>query len=211
MIPANSTVLFQGDSITDGGRRRETPQPNEGGALGGGYAGLVAARLLKDRPGDGLQFLNRGVSGDRVVDLYARWKIDALNLKPDVISILVGVNDVWHEFGSKNGVEVDRYAQFYRMLIEWTRRDLPKTRLVLCEPFVLPCGVIGPDWLPDIAARREVVRGLAVEFQATFVPFQSAFDDAMTRAPATFWSADGVHPTLAGHQLMADVWLQAIA
>ncbi len=210
MILAKSTVLFQGDSITDCGRRRENPQPNESGALGGGYSGLVAARLLKDRPGGGLQFLNRGVSGDCVVNLYARWKIDVLNLKPDVISILVGVNDVWHEFRSKNGVEVERYAQFYRMLIEWTSRALPETQLVLCEPFVLPCGVIGPDWLPDIAARREIVRSLAVEFHATFVPFQSAFDDAMKRAPAVFWAADGVHPTLAGHQLMADVWLHAI-
>ncbi len=210
MIPAHSATLFQGDSITDCGRQKNNPQPNDGGSLGGGYSGLIAARLLKDRPGDALRFLNRGISGNRIVDLYARWKSDAINLKPDLLSILIGVNDAWHEFGSQNGVEVERYAQFYRMLLEWTRRVLPQTQLVLCEPFILPCGVITPAWRPDISARCEIVRALADEFKAVFVPFQSAFTDATRRAPAEYWSADGVHPTLAGHQLMADVWLRAV-
>lgn len=210
MIQARSVVLFQGDSITDWGRKRDLPQPNDSGSLGGGYCGLIAARLLKDRPGDALQFLNCGISGNRIVDLYARWKVDTLNLKPDVLSILIGVNDAWHEFGSQNGVEVERYAQFYRMLLEWTRRVLPKIQLVLCEPFILPCGVITPVWYPDIAARCEVVCALAAEFKTVFVPFQSGFADATQRAPAEYWSADGVHPTLAGHQLMADVWLRAV-
>ena len=210
MIQTHSAILFQGDSITDCGRQKNTPQPNDGGSLGSGYPGLIAARLLKDRPGDALQLLNRGISGNRIVDLYARWKIDAINLKPDLLSILIGVNDAWHEFGSQNGVEVERYAQFYRMLLEWTRRALPKIQLVLCEPFILPCGVITPAWRPDIAARCEVVRALALEFKTVLVPFQSAFTEATQRAPAEYWSADGVHPTLAGHQLMADVWLRAV-
>lgn len=122
---ANSIILFQGDSITDAKRNRDIPQANFGQALGVGYCNYVAARLLRERPGDNLQFYNRGVSGDRIVDLYARWKVDAINLKPDVISLLVGVNDTWHEFSHHNGVEVDRYEVVYRMLLAYTKQQLP--------------------------------------------------------------------------------------
>ena len=126
----NQTILFQGDSITDCGRDRNAAGPNAG--LGEGYAAMAATALLNRKGGGRLQIYNRGISGNRIVDLYARWKIDGLNLEPDVISILIGVNDTWHEFGSRNGVEVPRYEQFYRMLLEWTVRDRPGVKLVLC-------------------------------------------------------------------------------
>ena len=129
-------ILFQGDSITDAGRARDAALPANTG-LGLGYPHLIAGRLLSQCPKRGYQFFNRGIGGNRVVDLYARWKVDALNMRPDLISILIGVNDTWHEFGSRNGVEVDRYATVYRMLLEWTRKELPQTKLVICEPFVL--------------------------------------------------------------------------
>ena len=112
----NQVILFQGDSITDCGRSREANVPNTG--LGGGYPFMAAAHLLCAKAEDGLKFFNRGISGNRIVDLYARWKIDGLNLNPDVISILIGVNDTWHAFGSNNGVEVPRFEQFYRMLLD---------------------------------------------------------------------------------------------
>ena len=201
-------ILFQGDSITDAGRSREANlSPNAG--LGGGYPGMIAAMLLSRHPARGYQIINRGISGNRVVDLYARWKADALNLSPDLISILIGVNDTWHEFGSKNGVEVDRYRTIYRMLLEWTRKALPATRLVICEPFVLPVGAVGREWLPEIAERRAVCAELAKAFDAPLVTFQEMFDAAVKEAPEAYWLGDGVHPTLAGHMRMAERWLQS--
>lgn len=144
------------------------------------------------------------------MDLYARWKQDAINLAPSVISILIGVNDTWHEFGSRNGVEVDRYELVYRMLLDLTRERLPSVRLVLCEPFVLKHGVVTDAWLADIDRRRAVVRQLAAGCGALFVPFQTAFDDAARLAPPSHWVYDGVHPTPAGHRLMADCWLRSV-
>lgn len=201
------TILFQGDSITDAGRSREANlAPNTG--LGQGYPLLVAANLLSNRPDRGYNIINRGISGNRVVDLYARWKIDALNLKPDLISILIGVNDTWHEFGSGNGVEVERYGVVYRMLLEWTRQRLPNVKLAICEPFVLPFGAVVDAWLPEIDARRALCATLAKDFDAPLVPFQSMFNDCLREAPADHWLRDGVHPSLAGHQRMAQLWIK---
>ena len=203
----NHVILFQGDSITDCGRDRNAQdKPNHTGALGQGYASRLAGELLADYPGSGLRIFNRGISGNRVVDLYARWKCDGVNLEPDLISILIGVNDTWHEFGSRNGVEIDRFEIVYRMLLEFTRARRPNVGLVLCEPFVLDCGVVTPEWKLDIAARQEVVSRLAVEFGAVRVAFQEMFNEALKEAPAEYWADDGVHPTPAGHTRMARFW-----
>ncbi|MDD5698839.1 MAG: SGNH/GDSL hydrolase family protein [Victivallaceae bacterium] len=199
-------ILFQGDSITDCGRHREAVNPNVG--LGAGYAMLAAGRLLADRPDKNIRVFNRGISGNRVVDLYARWKIDALNLKPDLLSILIGVNDTWHSFGSNNGVEVERYGRIYHEILTWTRQELPKVKIVLCEPFVLEFGAVTAEWHDEINARREIVRNLCQEFELAFVPIQSRLNAALTQAPPEYWLTDGVHPTLAGHQLLADEWLK---
>jgi lysophospholipase L1-like esterase len=210
MLESNDIILFQGDSITDTQRNREIAQPNYGQALGNGYANLVASTLLHRHPRLNLQFYNRGISGNRVVDLYARWRVDAINLRSTVISILIGVNDTWHRFGSDNGVEVDRYEQVYRMLLEYTRSQLPSVQLILCEPFVLPCGVVQPAWQEEMAARQTVVKGLANDFDAIFVPFQSAFDEVANTPSPAYWLGDGVHPTPAGHHLMAETWMQTV-
>ena len=205
------TVLFQGDSITDCGRA------NCGGAgfnahgMGPGYPGLIAARLLCDRPEIEWNFINLGVSGNRVVDLYARWKMDCINLRPDVVSILVGVNDTWHEFNRRNGVEVPRYARIYRELLDWTRQELKNVKFVLLDPFLCPEVNDRSQMVPDVAARRTVVAELAAEFQAVHIKTQELFDAAAKRAPQAHWSADGVHPTPAGQQLIADAWIAATA
>ncbi|MCB0106215.1 MAG: SGNH/GDSL hydrolase family protein [Caldilineaceae bacterium] len=210
MIQPNSTILFQGDSITDAGRNREIAESNRPAALGSGYANLIASQLLQQRPEESLRFFNRGISGNRVTDLYARWRVDGINLQPDLISILIGVNDTWHEFMYGNGVEVDRYTTIYRMLLEYTKQRLPNVQLVLCEPFVLKCGVVTDGWIAEMDQRRQVVRKLATEFDAIFVPFQGMFDDALSQAGPDYWAADGVHPTPAGHRLLADTWLAAV-
>jgi lysophospholipase L1-like esterase len=200
-------VLFQGDSITDCGRHREAVEPNIG--LGAGYAMLSAGRLLADHPDKNIRVFNRGISGNRVVDLYARWKIDALNLKPDVLSILIGVNDTWHAFGSNNGVGVERYGRIYHEILTWTLQSLPDVKIVLCEPFVLEFGAVAEEWLEEIDERRRIVKKLAEEFNLAFVPIQSVLNEALKQAPPEYWLNDGVHPSLAGHQLITDQWLNA--
>lgn len=214
MIPNNSTILFQGDSITDCGRSREAAAaPNNLLGLGQGYAMMVAAELLSTRPADCLRVFNRGVSGNRVVDLYARIQGDILNLKPDVLSILIGVNDTWHGKNPdwSNGVAIPKYERIYRDLLNEVREALPNVKFVLCEPFVLRCGVVRDDWVGEIDGRRAVVAKLAKEFGAVLVPFQSMFDEAINQAPPEHWAADGVHPSAAGHLLMAKCWLEKTA
>jgi acyl-CoA thioesterase I len=202
----NMTILFQGDSITDCGRDREQAEPNLG--LGSGYVTLTTAKLRARYPEDDISILNRGVSGHRIVDLYARWKIDCINLQPDVLSILVGVNDTWHSFNSNNGVGIARYERFYREMLEWTKKELPNIKLILCEPFALPFGAVDKSWLPEINERRAVVKYQAEVFNTGFVPFQTIFDEAVKKAAPEYWLADGVHPTLAGHELMSEAWLK---
>lgn len=209
-------LLFQGDSVTDAGRTACS-----GESLGSGYPLFTAGALRSRYPDKGFDIVNRGISGNRVVDLYARWKADALNLRPDVISILIGINDTWHEHGWGNGVEVDRFEMVYRALLDWTRKVLPDVRLVLCEPFMFTDDKAsegfehgknwapGPDWAPEMAQRRQIVKDLAAETGALFIPFQSILDDALGRAPAEYWLGDGVHPTVAGHAMLADAWIAA--
>lgn len=201
-------ILFQGDSITDTSRNREIALPNQPAALGSGYPNLIAASLLKNNPKTNLSFLNRGISGNRIVDLYARWKSDALNLNPDLISILIGVNDLWHESKHNNGVDLKRFETMYRLLLDFTSQHSVNTKLILCEPFLLPCGVADESWFEDMAERQAIVKKLALEFSTSFVPFQTKFNEALELAPAEFWAEDGVHPSPAGHQLMAEAWLE---
>jgi lysophospholipase L1-like esterase len=211
MFAAGSRILFQGDSITDAGRDRTRREVNDAQALGRGYAYLAAARLLADQPRQGLMIWNRGISGNRVPDLLARWQTDCIDLQPDLVSILIGVNDLWHKFDGRYTGSVADYEQGYRELIEQTQQAAPQAQLVLCEPFVLRCGVVTAKWFPEFDQRREVAGKLAREYRTLFVPFQSSLDRALADdSPPSYWTADGVHPTAAGHQLLADAWLGAV-
>jgi len=208
MLNKNEVILFQGDSITDCGRYRE-----DGSSTGQGYPLLVKAELQYNRPADGLTILNRGISGDRVVDLFARWREDCLELKPTVISILIGVNDIWQE-RRQCGVDSVKFERVYRMILEETREKLPNARLVLLTPFALEAGATADKWtaywLPELAARTKAVENLAVSFDATLVSLQPLFDKAAQDAPNEYWLFDGVHPTPAGHRLIAGAWLDAM-
>ena len=203
------TVLFQGDSVTDCGRNNCGGAGFDNMGLGPGYPGMIGARLTCDRTDIEWNFINRGISGNRIVDLYARWKADCINLSPDILSILIGVNDTWHHFARNNGVEVPRYARFYHELLAWTREALPQVRFILMDPFVCP-DVNGRNvFVPELIGRRKVIAELAKEFNAVHIPLQDIFDQAFTRAPQAHWAADGVHPTSAGHQMITDAWIQA--
>ncbi|MFP4144963.1 MAG: SGNH/GDSL hydrolase family protein [Phycisphaeraceae bacterium] len=213
MIQTGDIVLFQGDSITDCGRDRANGEPNHSEALGRGYAFHAAAGLLADHPDKRLQIFNRGISGDKVTDLALRWENDTLELRPRVLSVLIGVNDTWHGTGKGNpaaGVPLDEYAGTYHRLLTEAVDTLPGVRLVLGEPFVLPCGAVTEAWLPEMRKRQAVVRQLAAELGAAFVPYQSLFDEACEKAGPAYWAHDGVHPTPAGHELMARAWREAV-
>lgn len=203
------TILFQGDSITDVDRARDNDLHN--GAFGFGYPLLVSAHLGYESP-DAYRFLNRGISGNRVVDLYARIKRDFINLRPDVVSILIGVNDVWHEIGDRNGVAADKFERVYSMLLEEILRELPQTRFLILEPFVTHGRATDGAWdafSKEVPLRAAAAKRVAQAFSQTFVPLQSVFDEAQTRAEAAHWTLDGVHPTPFGHELIAREWIKA--
>ncbi len=211
LIAAGDVVLFQGDSITDAGRKRDVNDANSFAALGTGYAWLAASQLLTDRPQDDLKIFNRGVSGNKVYQLDERWQADCVDLKPHVLSILIGVNDIWHTLNGAFDSTPAKYEASYRELLKRTREALPEVHLVICEPFVLRCGSVTDKWFPDFDGYRAAARKLADEAGAAFVPFQAMFDAASKLAPPEHWAADGVHPTPYGAALMAHAWLKATA
>jgi lysophospholipase L1-like esterase len=205
-----AVLLFQGDSITDAGRSRRSTGPNDAAALGHGYPMLLGAALLADHPAASLKVMNRGISGNKVPDLAKRWQADAIALKPDLLSILVGVNDIWHKLNGSYAGTVEDYEAGYRELLKQTHSDLPETRIVICEPFVLRCGAVNDSWFPEFEHRRRVAKKLADELDLTFVPFQAVFNKGVESAPPEYWAGDGVHPTLAGHGLMAKTWRECV-
>jgi lysophospholipase L1-like esterase len=198
------TILFQGDSITDGNRGR-SPDPNH--ILGHGYQFIIAAKYGEMYPERHLTFINRGVSGNKVSDLAARWQSDALDLKPELLSILVGIND------QMANVPPAEFEKTYDKLLADTVAALPHVRFVLCEPFTLPVGPHKENyapWLAAIQVRARIVERLATKYHAPVVHLQKAFDDACRRAPADYWIWDGVHPTYSGHQIVADEWVRTV-
>lgn len=204
------TLLFQGDSITDCGRITSGGAGYPKDLWGPGYAGMIATQLMGDQPGK-WEVINRGISGNRIVDLYARWRIDALNFRPDIISMLIGVNDTGHEICNHNGVEVPRYDMIYRMIMDWTLEANPETKFVLMEPFVFPMGNVNDEWIVDVKKRQNVVKRIAEDYNQIFIPLQSIFDAALKDAPQEYWMSDGIHPAPAGHRLIQKAWLEAAA
>lgn len=211
-FPPGAVILFQGDSITDAGRDKKPAGPNDARALGTGYPHHLAAYLLMRQAGRGLKIHNRGISGNKVPDLDARWQADCVDLRPDVLSILIGVNDIWHARNGNYDGTVATYESGYAALLARTREALPDTKLVVCEPFVLRCGAVKDDWFPEFDERRAAAKRVAEGAGATWVPFQSTFDEAVGRGTEpSYWAGDGVHPSVAGHGLMAAAWLRAVA
>ena len=200
---ANARILFQGDSITDGNRGRSA-DPNH--ILGHGYCFIIAAQYGAQFPEKKLIFMNRGISGNTVSNLQARWQKDTLDLKPDVLSILIGIND-----GRK--VPLEQYELVYDKLLTETKAALPNIKFVLCEPFYLPKGghVESDARAQDVKKRQVIVAKLAEKHHAALVRLQHVFDEACKRAPAEYWIWDSVHPTYSGHQLMADEWVKTVS
>jgi len=199
-------ILFYGDSITDGGRRQ---QGNNNGGLGSAYPAIVAARLKAEMPELDLTVTNTGISGNRVVDLAERLEADCLAHKPTIVSILVGINDTWRAFDSGLESPVAEFQECYRGICTRITEQL-RARLVILEPFVLHVKEGQAGWRTDLGPRIDAVREVAREFSAVYVPLDGLFAAAACRAPAAYWAADGVHPTVAGHGLIAQAWLDAV-
>ena len=199
------TILFQGDSITDAGRSRE-----DDSNLGLGYPTLVKAELGFDYPGQ-FTFYNRGIIGNRIVDLYARIKADIINLKPDIMSILIGVNDVWHEVDFENGVDAEKYYKIYSMLIEEIQAALPESKIMILEPYVLKASASEAHWdyfNAEVQKRAEKSRKIAEKYNLTFIPLQEKLNETDAICPPNYLLRDGVHPTTIGHELIKREWIK---
>lgn len=202
--------LFQGDSITDANRDRDDERIGSE-IFGYGYPLLFASDILKNNKGK-YEFLNRGISGDRIVDVYARIKCDIINLKPDVMSILIGVNDVWHELNEQNGVDTAKFEKVYSMIIEEIKEALPDIKIIILEPFVLygeGSKRYYDDFRKGVEEKAAVAKRVADKYNLAFVPLMKQFDDAASDGDTKYWTTDGVHPTAAGHQLIKEELLKA--
>jgi lysophospholipase L1-like esterase len=205
-VPSGSVIVFQGDSITDGGRDRTRLGPNDDAGFGSSYAALLMREIRSAHPDVPWRFYNRGISGNKLPDLQARWAADTLGLRPDILSILAGVNDYWHtrSFGYA-GTAAD-YERQYAALLAETRAALPNVALVVLEPFVLRTGAVDASWFPAFDERRAIAARVAAGAGARFVPLQSAFEARAAATGPEAWARDGVHPTPAGHALIAEQW-----
>ncbi len=201
------TILFQGDSITDAGRNRDND--NE---LGIGYPLLVSADLGFKYPEE-FNFINKGISGNRIVDLDARIKRDIINIRPDYLTILIGINDVWHEINDRNGIDNKKFFRVYSAIIEEIKARLPELKIFILEPFVLRASATDDDWgvfRRETEMRAESAKAIAEKYGLTFIPLQEKFDELAKKAEASYWLSDGVHPTSAGHRMIADEVVKAL-
>ncbi|MGY8641434.1 MAG: SGNH/GDSL hydrolase family protein [Verrucomicrobiales bacterium] len=211
-LKSESVILFQGDSITDAGRDKKNQVANEPKSLGRGYPAVIGSGLLADHAALKLQVHNRGISGHKVPDLDKRWDRDCIDLKPDVLSILVGVNDIWHKLNGKYDGTAEVYRDGFAALLKRTKKALPDTTIVVCEPFALKCGaVLKGEWFPDFDTRRAYAKEVADKAGTLWVPFQKMFDDAIAEGTKPEkWARDGVHPTAEGHALMSKTWREVV-
>lgn len=205
-------ILFQGDSITDAERIRTSVN-----VPGIGYAALVSAELGLDFPGE-YKFFNRGISGNRVIDLYARNVMDIFYIKPDYMSILIGVNDIWHGLDFNNGTGIKRFEKIYDILLDEIAEELPNTKVMILEPFILRGSntdntEADPNRFEKFSSGVYEVAGiakkLAEKHNLKFIPLQDKFEKACEKASPDYWLSDGVHPTTKGHELIKREWIKA--
>lgn len=211
-FPTASRLLFIGDSITDMKWGRNEKDRNH--YLGHSYVYLIASRLGVDMPQAKLQFFNRGISGNRVGQLKQRWQKDAIDMNPDLLSVLIGVNDVSQNRG--NPVNLGQWQADYRHILTTSRKANPTLRIVLLDPFVLASGRLADkdqwsSWRAGVDKLRTIVAGLATDFDAVHIKTQETFDHAAAEVSPEHWIWDGVHPLPQGHELIARQWLREVS
>lgn len=196
----NSIILFQGDSITDCGRDRE----NVSGYMGNGYAMMVASRYLARFPESKISFINKGISANRTVDLVNRWQEDCIDIKPDFLTLLIGINDTGRRYDANLPTSSGQFEKNYRFLLDSVRDKSPHTRIILMQPFLIPSTEERLVWREDLAGKIEVVNRLAEEYKTRYIPLDGIFGKLCKIRPASFWSKDSVHLTSYGHAIIAD-------
>ena len=201
-------ILFQGDSITDAQRTRD----NEN-YLGSGYVNIVSGKLGFDYPGK-YKFINKGINGNRITDLYLRIRKDILDIAPDYLSILIGVNDVWHELEVNDGVSANKFEKIYDLLLGEVKEALPNIKFIIMEPFILKGSATYPDkktWKyfeSELELRRNVCKKMAEKYNAIYVSLQDKFNEAQSSIKdLSYYLRDGVHPTASGSELIAREWI----
>ena len=204
-------ILFQGDSITDCTRNGDYFFK-----IGTGYPNAVTSEVSAKYP-NVYEFVNMGISGNRIVDLYARIKSDFINLNPDIASIYIGVNDSWHEIKHNNGVSTQKFETIYDMMLTEIYAACPNIKLILIAPFVLEgketCNTDEcPDrlnrFIVDVSEKASAVKRIAKKYNLPVIDLQPVFDEACKKADPDYWTLDGVHPSLAGHNLIKNLWLK---
>lgn len=199
-------ILFQGDSITDCRRSKDIDF-----RIGMGYALMCQAELTYENPGK-YEILNRGISGNKLVDLYARLEEDIIKLKPDVLSILIGVNDVGHGFEQGWKISDEKYFTIYCRLIEEVLAALPDVKIMIMEPFVLKGSLTCEHWdefKSELLGKAKMAKKVADKYNLTFIPLQEKFDEAEKNGGSDCWMFDGVHPYASGHYLIKNEWIKA--
>ena len=204
-------ILFQGDSITDAGRNRGNYYANHSRGLGNGYVNLIVSELLGKSPDADLKCYNRGISGNKVYQLLNRWEEDCLQLKPDILSILIGVNDFWHTLTNSYQGTAASFREDLIQLIDRTLDDLPDVKFLFGEPFAVKGGsaINNSEWFPSFVEYQKAVKEIALKYNAAFIPYQQVFDEALNKADVGYWCPDGVHPSSAGSYLMKQAWMKA--
>lgn len=200
----NNLILFIGDSVTDCNRDRTDPA-----SLGDGYVSKIVERLATDHSELNLRFLNRGISGDRTCDLLARWNIDCIDLKPDWISILIGINNIWRRYDADDPTPDTVFEAECRELLQSVKNET-SAGLVLCSPFLLHTDSSIERMREDLDPKIGIFKDLAAEFDAIWVEFDTEFIVATESQSPAYWAFDGVHPSNAGHALMAAAWLRVV-
>ncbi len=207
MLKKDSVLLFQGDSITDTCR---TDSGNPAESLGNGYPAMIAAKLDSDYAALSVKVINRGISGNRTWDLIDRWDTDCVDLKPDYVSLLIGVNDTWRSFDQGQITTAQQYEDNMRKLLDRIKNET-SAQIILLNPFIID---VMPDKIemhPDLKEKQEAVYRLIKEFDVTFIDLQKIFDEMVASGtPMEKLSEDGVHPTAYGHSVIAEHWLKAM-
>jgi len=203
IFEARQRIVFIGDSITDAGRREVDPP------YGTGYMSLVRAFVTARRPDLGLVWFNRGVNGNTVRDLAARWEADVVALRPDWLSVMIGINDVWRFLGNEaEGVPLEEFERIYRRLLK-RAVEAAGCRLILADPYVVEADPAEPHRTKSDLYGR-VAQRLAAEFGAVHVRTQQALDRALATTVPSEWSHDRIHLDLPGHAVLAQAYLDLL-
>lgn len=204
-LKKNSTVLLQGDSITDA--ERDKSRLN---SYGFGYAQIIAGWIGYRFSAGNVTVINKGLSGNRVIDLRNRWKEDCLDLKPSLVSVMIGINDTWRRYDSNSITTPEDFERDYDYILGQVR-DVLHADIILMEPFLVNTKPEFEKWRKeDLGPKQEVVKKLANKYKAVHIPLDKLFAEAQRKREPAFWAGDGIHPEAPGHALIAQNWLKVV-